>query len=233
MTKEGQQISCTWKDEKICLDCKIVGRIHCRFSVKKWLFFALNALPTMIIGIFGMVTIGLLTKKWWSLITYGGVVFVFWGLGLETLILCTHCPFYAEEGKTLRCLANTGLIKFWRYRPGPMNFFEKALLIVFFILMFGCPIGGTAYGVYFMAVNYTTYGLFALLGMIGITGATLLTTIQFFYILQYYFCPNCVNFSCPLNRVRKEIVDCYLQNNPVMKEAWEKTGYQLGEEATN
>jgi hypothetical protein len=46
---------------------------------------------------------------------------------------------------------------------------------------------------------------------------------------MFYFCSKCVNFSCPLNHVPKSMVDEYLERNPVMKEAWEKSGYKLGE----
>jgi hypothetical protein len=38
-----------------------------------------------------------------------------------------------------------------------------------------------------------------------------------------------VNFSCPLNHVSKEVVDAYLERNPVMRRAWEESGYQVGE----
>jgi hypothetical protein len=49
------------------------------------------------------------------------------------------------------------------------------------------------------------------------------------YIIRHDFCSRCVNFSCPLNSVPKHIVDAYLEQNPVMREAWVKSGYQLGE----
>jgi hypothetical protein len=39
-----------------------------------------------------------------------------------------------------------------------------------------------------------------------------------------------VNFSCPLNDVPKEVVDAYLERNPVMQRAWEESGYRLGEQ---
>ncbi len=38
----------------------------------------------------------------------------------------------------------------------------------------------------------------------------------------------CVNFSCLLNRVPKEVVDEYLMKNEVMRKAWEKAGYKIG-----
>ncbi|MBC8275650.1 MAG: hypothetical protein H8E40_11875 [Chloroflexi bacterium] len=52
--------------------------------------------------------------------------------------------------------------------------------------------------------------------------------IMFFWTLQRITCSKCVNFSCPLNGVPKPVVDRYLEKNPVMREAWERTGHQLG-----
>ena len=40
---------------------------------------------------------------------------------IETRVLCSHCPHYAEEGASLRCWANYGSPKLFKYRPGPMS----------------------------------------------------------------------------------------------------------------
>jgi hypothetical protein len=39
----------------------------------------------------------------------------------------------------------------------------------------------------------------------------------------------CIDFSCPVNAVPQSVVDAYLRRNPVMREAWEASGYRLGE----
>jgi hypothetical protein len=52
---------------------------------------------------------------------------------------------------------------------------------------------------------------------------------MFFWTLHEYTCSRCVNFSCPLNCVPKGIVDAYLVRNPVMRRAWEESGWQVGE----
>ena len=44
---------------------------------------------------------------------------------------------------------------------------------------------------------------------------------------QTFFYPKCVNFSCPLNTVPKPVVDAYLKKNDVMREAWERSGWQV------
>lgn len=56
----------------------------------------------------------------------------------------------------------------------------------------------------------------------------LASAISFVYLLRRNICIRRVNFSCPLNGVPKEIVDSYLCQNPVMRQAWEQSRYQLG-----
>lgn len=229
MSNENPYDICTWSDETGCIDCGLQGKLKCRLNPKDFWFFILNQIPSLVMAFFGLALIGLLTGAWWSLITYAVVCVTFWGLGLETRILCSHCPYWAEDSKTLHCWALTGSPKLWRYRPEPMNKLEKTVLVLFFSFLVLFPVFVEAYGIWLMSVNYAEFGLYALLGMIGVTLATLMVGLQFLYILVYYFCSKCVNFSCPLNRIPKSMVDEYLERNPVMKEAWGKSGYKLGE----
>lgn len=229
MSKENPYDICTWNDESACIGCGLQGKLGCRLAPRDFWFFVLNQVPSLVIAFFGLVLIGLLTGAWWPVIVYAVVCISLWGLGIETRILCSHCPYWAEDDKTLHCWALTGSPKLWRYRPEPMNRLEKTTLLLFFSFLILFPVAIEAYGIWLMAVNYAGFGLYALLGMIGVTLATLLVGVQFFYILVYYFCSRCVNFSCPLNRVPKFMVDEYLEKNPVMKQAWERSGYKLGE----
>lgn len=229
MSNENPYDICTWSDETGCIDCGLQGKLKCRLNPKDFWFFILNQIPSLVMAFFGLALIGLLTGAWWSLITYAVVCVTFWGLGVETRILCSHCPYWAEDSKTLHCWALTGSPKLWRYRPEPMNKLEKTVLVLFFSFLVLFPVFVEAYGIWLMSVNYAEFGLYALLGMIGVTLATLMVGLQFLYILVYYFCSKCVNFSCTLNQVPKPMVDEYLERNPVMKEAWGKSGYKLGE----
>ena len=229
MSSKNPYNICTWNEESVCIDCSLQGKLGCRSGIKDFWFFVLNQIPSLAMSIFGFVLIGLLTAAWWPLIVFAVICIALWGLGIETRILCSHCPYWAEDSKTLHCWALTGSPKLWRYRPGPMNRLEKAILILFFSFLVLFPVLVEAYGIWFMSVDYAGFGLYALLGMIGVTVATFLAGFQFFYILLYYFCSRCVNFSCPLNRVPKSIVDEYLKRNPVMKQAWERSGYKSGE----
>jgi hypothetical protein len=46
-------------------------------------------------------------------------------------------------------------------------------------------------------------------------------------VLVGKLCPKCLNFSCPFNRVPKDVVDAFLRRNLVMRRAWEAKGYEL------
>jgi len=198
---------CTWQDITKCEKCSLKSKLKCRFeeSLKDTLIFISGFLAFIIPAIVGMIIsgIGIFIIGW---ILYAIIFFQFW----EIRILCRHCPFWAEEGKTLHCYANYGLYKLWKYEPGPMSLLEK-IQFIFALLIF------TSYYVIFFIIfqNY----LFLILNIVGI--------IIFFLIIQIRNCPYCVNFSCPLNRVSKENIDEYLKRNPIMKDAWEKNGYKV------
>jgi hypothetical protein len=215
-------LTCTWDEESDCLNCEITGKLDCKWEQHLLIRFYKGALPLMIFAVVGFFIVGLLVS-WIPAFLYVGFWIFFFGF-FETRILCSHCPYYAEEGRILHCLANHGTIKIWKYNPNPLNSFEKvgflggALFFVFF------PVLTELWGLIEIHRSLTNPSLvsFILLGLIllGITGG-----FFFFYILRKKICPKCVNFSCPLNKVPKTIVNAYLDKNPVMKEAWLKSGY--------
>ena len=218
---------CTWKDEAQCSDCALRCELGCRLDMGEFHFFTVSQIPNLALSVFGLVLVGLVMGAWWPLIAFGAACLVLWGLGLEARVLCSHCPFWAEESKTLHCLALTGSPKIWRYRPGPLAAWEKATFAAFLSFLLVFPLLAEGYALWTMTSQDGVFGTLALLGMVGITLATILTGAQFFYILKTRFCARCVNFSCPLNQVPRNRVDAYLVHNPVMRAAWEQSGYRL------
>jgi hypothetical protein len=83
------------------------------------------------------------------------------------------------------------------------------------------------YGLWFMASQYAAHGLISLLGLVGIMVGSLATSISFASTLKRFYCPKCVNFSCPLNAVPKPHIDAYLKRNEVMRKAWEASGWMI------
>lgn len=218
---------CTWDNHADCTNCRIQGKLACKWDKKILSGFHGIAWPPLLIIIFGIALVGFLTGAWWPLYAYVIYFFLMFGV-FEIRFLCSHCPYYAEEGKTLHCLANHGSYKFWSYHPEPLNRFEKFMMYflvatIFFIF----PLSILAYGIWFLSLNYAEYGLISLLGLSGITAASLVSSISFVTTLKIFFCPNCVNFSCPFNTVPKPVIDEYLKMNDVMKKAWVESGWQI------
>jgi len=197
--------TCTVKDEKICESCTLQSQLKCRFK-KPWLInFMIRAMLFMVPTGIGLV----LADKLWALLVWVFFLAIFFTLW-EIRILCSHCPFYAEDAPTLHCIANYGSPKVWKYHPEPMTTFEKVQLFIGFVIFGLWPIPWLILGGrYFFAI------------------AAVVTLVIFFYYLIQRVCTKCVNFSCPLNRVPKPIVDRYLRKNEVMRKAWEDSGYEL------
>ena len=118
---------CTQKDTSECNDCQLNDALICHFH-RKYLFsfigfffiFAITAFIGVVLAGYG-----------WFLLGWVGFWLFFFEIW-EIRILCAHCPYYAEEGRTLRCIANYGSLKLWKYHPEPMNRSEKIQLLLGF-----------------------------------------------------------------------------------------------------
>lgn len=221
---------CTWDENSDCGACSIQKDIACKWH-RKILhgFYAIGIPPVLVISV-GLAIIGFMTGNWWLIIVYLVYSYSMF-LVFEIKFLCSHCPYYAEPSKTLHCHGNNGSPKFWKYDPSPMNRFEKFLMVFAVVIMifFIMPVFFLGYGIWHIYTNLAQYGITALLSFSGLTLACILYCITFTAVLKIFFCTRCVNFSCPLNTVAKGVVDRYLIKNPVMKDAWEKSGYSIGE----
>jgi len=96
-------------------------------------------------------------------------------------------------------------------RPEPISKAETIQLTVGLIILDGYPFPFLLLGRQFAWALVAAWGL-----------------VLFFWTLRKYTCSQCVNFSCPLNTVPRDVVDEYLRRNPVMREAWEESGWQIG-----
>ncbi len=224
-------ISCTWKDKAECAGCKNEGRLNCRWNASDLLLFTMTVMPAMLGCLAGTILIWIFQGIWWPTIVY--VLFFPIGLGVaETRFLCSHCPYYAQEGRVLHCLANHGVLKIWRYHPEPMSRIEKKMMIltvIIFLLAF--PGGVLGYDIWFFFANLTRYGEAALTAVIALVVVTISAVVAFGFVMVKHICAACVNFSCPFNRVDKKYRDAYLRKNPVMRKAWEESGYRIDSES--
>ena len=180
-----------------CNNCNINGKINCHFNPGQLLLFYLIVAPTFIIGGIGIYTFSFTALVIWIIII--GLFF----LVMEIRILCSHCPHYSESSNILRCWANYGVPKLWKYRPGPMNLTEKITLIIGFIIIWGYPV------IFIFLIEKWILLI-----------VYIFSIVLFFTMLRLNNCKRCMNFSCPLNNVDNNIREDFLFNNPLINDSW-------------
>ena len=147
----------------------------------------------------------ILGKHWVGLIIWFGLAVVFFGY-VEALILCRHCPHYAEEGFTLRCHANWGLPKIPKFDPKPLSKVEQITWLVYVAVFILWYIPFFVVGQQWLLLGLTTWGVFSAA-----------------WTLQHNQCTRCYNLSCPVNRVPDEIRAGFFRNFPEFARAWGKS----------
>ena len=182
-----------------CDDCAVNHSIHCHFKLKDLVHFLLISLPPFLLGGVGIYNQSVSLLVFWILI-----VIAFFGF-VEIRVMCSHCPHYAEAGASLKCWANYGAPKLWKYRPGPMSELEKIIFFSGFVIVWGSPL-----------VVLVLSGQWFLLLVYG------MTTAGFFMTLINFLCTQCMNFACPLNRVAEDTRRVFFKQNPMVGKAWGK-----------
>jgi len=202
-------------DPENCEQCSVNGKLMCKFEIKDtiyfiipvlivWAVFVIGLLQSFISGGLNILILIILISSY-----IGFLVFFFqvW----ENKILCSHCPYYAfEDDKIVKCYANYGIYKAWKYNPAPMSRSERIQFIIGISIFAGFPL------VFFLIAEMYLY-----------FGISLVFSIIWIISMHFLGCSKCPNFSCPLNNVPKSIVDEYLKHNAIMRKAWEEHGYTI------
>jgi len=181
-----------------CDSCPVSKALHCHFTLRDLIHFYLIVSPSFLLGGAGIYRVG----GWW-LTPWLIIIIGFFGF-VEICVLCSHCPHYAEEGSSLKCWANYGSLKIWKYRPGPMTYLEKVIFFVGFALVWGYPL-------IFLIADFQLFLLMVYL----------LTVAGFFMTLRTFLCSQCMNFACPLNSVVNEVRRDFFERNPKVAKAWD------------
>jgi hypothetical protein len=180
-----------------CAGCPVRRELHCHFSARDLLHFFAVVAPAFLVG-----GIGIYRLNGWLLLPWLAIVLGYFGL-VEIRVMCSHCPHYAETGRTLKCWANYGSPKLWKYRPGPMTRLEKAVFWGGLLMVLGYPlICLVVGGEWLWLVVYAVSGVGAYLTM------------------ERCMCSECMNFACPLNRVGKSEREAFFERNAGVAEAW-------------
>ena len=198
MFLEPEKPVATCKSES-CNDCAIKNNIHCHFRLKDLIYFLFISIPPFLLG-----GVGIYYLNGWLLIPWLLIITAFFGF-IEIRVMCSHCPHYAESPVSLKCWANYGAPKLWKYRPGPMTAVEKTIFFAGFAFVWGYP----------LPILYIGEQLILML-------LYSIVTIGFFIVLTVFMCSQCMNFACPLNRVDKEVRSQFLDKNPDIGEAWKR-----------
>jgi len=180
--------TCDFKD---CDVCTVRSAVHCHFHAPDLMRFFAMFLPAAILGVIGVVRTG-----WLHLLPMAGIFIGYFGF-LEIRVMCSHCPHYADEGNHLRCWANYGSPKLWRYRPGPMSGWEKFWFLAGMAAVF-------AYPAVWMVVSSQWL----------VFGGYVLSVAGFFYGLRRWYCSQCINFACPFNHVPEAVRVVFRKKNP-------------------
>jgi hypothetical protein len=180
-----------------CNDCIVRDALHCHFALRDLMHFLLVASPSILLGGAGIYHI-----NGWMLIPWLILIIGYFGF-VEIRVMCSHCPHYAEEGISLKCWANYGSPKIWKYRPGPMTFSEKVIFFSGIALIWGYPL-------IFMITDFQIFLLFVYL----------LSAAGFYLALKTFFCSQCMNFACPFNTVGNEVRKGFFEHNPGLAKAW-------------
>jgi len=186
---------------KSCDGCPVSKDVHCHFKARDLTAFLFLFLPSFLVGGAGIYHI----NAWW-LVPWAVMAVSYFGF-VEIWVMCSHCPHYAEPGKSLQCWANYGSPRLWKYRPGPMATTEKFIFEAGLVLIFGYPL------------------IFLLLGLQWLLLAIyLLAGASFFATLRRSYCSECMNFACPLNIVGEKVRADFFKRNPTVARAWGRFG---------
>ncbi len=189
-----------------CQSCIIEGKLHCRPNKKQTYFYWLNLIPTIFTGVFGLILASIIVLEiMWPVIITGLAAFIFWGLGLETKLLCSRCPYYGSSQNKISCWALRGYPRLWEYVSRPLSRGERFLLRFIYALIVIVGAGTMLRAVLYMIRNMETFGSIAIMGQSGVLIAFILSGINLLNVKKKVFCSKCANFYCALNSVPDEV----------------------------
>jgi hypothetical protein len=175
-----------------CEGCEIEGRLLCIHTGRDLVDFAVLVVGWAIPFFAGMV----IGNFWIPLAVWGGLAVLFFGY-VEALVLCRHCPHYAEEGFLLSCHANSGLPKVPRFEPRPLNRLEQGVWLLYGAVLF-------LYHIPFFVISQQ-WILLAVTTWAAVVAA---------WTVQRTQCTRCYHLSCPVNRVPGDVRKGFFSNYP-------------------
>jgi hypothetical protein len=213
---------CSFNPDSNCNDCKNQDKLDCKLDKNQQKVSMLAVFSSLIVGVFGLIITSLILNYWWILVFYVIFIILFF-LVIEVRLTCSHCPYYAEKSRQLNCSGNNIFPKIWKFHPEPMKRYEKIGSTFGFVSIGIIPLISQLYGIWYLVSINPNTDLIIIFALFGVLVATILSFTMFYSLFLLTFCPRCINFSCPFNKVPKDLVDEYLKRNPIIKDAWNKS----------
>jgi hypothetical protein len=201
IAEKGYKTTAAACSRQTCEGCEIQGKLLCIHTTKDLIDFAILVIGYAIPFLAGMI----IGQFWVGLAVWFGLAVLFFGY-VEALVLCRHCPHYAEEGFLLKCHANSGLPKIPRFDPRPLSKIEKMIWLVYAATLCLWYIPFFVASQQWLLLGVTTWALIA--------GC---------WTVQRTKCTRCYNLSCPVNRVPENVRLEFFKNYPGFAKAWGKS----------
>lgn len=175
-----------------CEGCEIQGKLLCIHTPRDLMDFFV-----LVVGWFIPFLAGMIIGKFWiELAVWFLLAAIFFGY-VEALVLCRHCPHYAEEGRLLHCHANSGLPKIPKYAPRPLNRTEQVIWLAYVVVLFLYYIPFFVISAQWLLLAITTWAAFT-----------------WAWTVQRTQCNRCYMLTCPVNRVPEQVKDMFYKNYP-------------------
>jgi len=179
-----------------CEGCELDERLLCHHTTAEKIDFMVLVIGWFIPFAAGMI----IGKHWVGQIVWAALAIIFFGY-VEALILCRHCPHYAEPGFFLSCHANAGLPKIPKLDPRPLTRLERIVWVIYVLVLF-------LYFIPFFIVSQQ-WVLLVINTWAFILAARMLIRTK---------CRRCYVVSCPLNRLpddlRQKVYEHYPEFRP-------------------
>jgi hypothetical protein len=222
---KSSTLTCVTTGGMDCEKCNLNDVLQCKFTKRETIGFIIvnTCYRLSILAIFYII--GVMLNTWWMMWAYGLFVALTFFV-IEPLLICSHCPFYAQEGKFLTCGGLWGIPKFWKYQLEPITKWNKTVMLVvggfFEVIPFLGIVGGII-----LFLNDPHPHLFYGIGLIITSFIVIGLGYYTLKVLLGDRCKRCPNFSCPLNKVPADYVHLFLMKNIPMREAWKEAGWHL------
>jgi hypothetical protein len=185
-----------------CIGCEIEGRLLCVATLKDVAEFGVLFVNWFVPFLAGMI----IGEFWIGLAVWLGLAVLFFAY-VEALLLCRHCPAYAEKGFMLRCHANWGMPKIPKFDPRPVGRIEGRVCLLYAAVLFLYHIPFFVLSGQWLLLAWGTWAFVAWL-----------------WVVRRTQCTRCCHLSCPLNRVSPGVREAFFRNYPEFAGAWREAG---------